>query len=151
MDELSSARRRELRAEAHHLNPVVSVADKGLTPSVLAEIDHALTSHGLIKVRVYGSDRAIRSTLMEEICRATSAAAVQHIGNLLVLWREKPVEAPEDTPVKTRPVRPAKRLSEVARTVVAARKSPRLSPARPGANRSGAAKFAPTRGRKTPR
>lgn len=151
MDEISSARRRELRAEAHHLNPVVSVADKGLTPAVLAEIDRALTIHGLIKVRTYGQDRTIRANLMEDICRATGAAPVQLIGNLLVLWREKPAEAVEEKPARTRPVRPAKRLSDVARAVVSARKAPKARPARPAPNRAGTASYAPRRGRSTSR
>jgi RNA-binding protein len=93
MDQLSPARRRELRAAAHHLNPVVSVAGKGLSATVVAEIDRALATHELIKVRIYGEDRAVRASLMEAICQQVSAVAVQHIGNLLVLWREKPADA----------------------------------------------------------
>ena len=42
MPELTSKRRSELRAEAHKLNPVVIIGDKGLTEEVLAEIDRAL-------------------------------------------------------------------------------------------------------------
>ena len=39
MLQLSSAQRRELRAQAHNLNPVVSIAENGLTEAVLKEID----------------------------------------------------------------------------------------------------------------
>jgi len=87
---LSPVRRRALRAAAHHLNPVVSISQKGLTPSVLAEIDRCLKAHELIKLRLYGIEREDRDALFAEICTALDCAAVQHIGNLLVLWRENP-------------------------------------------------------------
>lgn len=93
MTELSPSQRRALRAAAHHLNPVVSISQKGLTPSVLAEIDRCLKAHELIKLRLYGIERDVRATLFGEICMALKCAEVQHIGNLLVLWRENPKDA----------------------------------------------------------
>ena len=93
MTELSPAQRRALRAAAHHLNPVVSISQKGLTPSVLAEIDRCLKAHELIKLRLYGIEREVREALFIEIRTALNCAEVQHIGNLLVLWRENPKDA----------------------------------------------------------
>ena len=90
---LTSDRRRALRAEAHHLNPVVSISQKGLTATVLAEIDRSLKVHELIKVRLYGIEREQRSALFAEICNELACQEVQHIGNLLVLWRKKPAAA----------------------------------------------------------
>ena len=49
---LSSAERKELKARAHKLEPVVIIGNKGLTAEVVAEIDRALKTHELIKVRV---------------------------------------------------------------------------------------------------
>ncbi|BAO29144.1 YhbY family RNA-binding protein [Sulfuritalea hydrogenivorans] len=91
--QLSPTQRRALRAAAHHLNPVVSISQKGLTPSVLAEIDRCLKAHELIKLRLYGIEREVREALFIEICTALKCAEVQHIGNLLVLWRENPKDA----------------------------------------------------------
>ena len=91
--QLSPTQRRALRAAAHHLNPVVSISQKGLTPSVLAEIDRCLTAHELIKLRLYGIEREDRDALFTEICTALKCASVQHIGNLLVLWRKNPEDA----------------------------------------------------------
>jgi len=107
MTDLTPAQRRELRARAHHLNPVVSVAGNGLSPSVLAEIDQNLKAHELIKVRVYGEDRDARAQLMTDICEQTGAASVQHIGNILVLWREAPAEEKPAPEVKAKPARPS--------------------------------------------
>lgn len=93
MIEISPAERRALRAAAHHLKPVVSISQKGLTASVLAEIDRSLKAHELIKLRLYGIEREDRELLFAEICSTLSCAEVQHIGNLLVLWRENPKDA----------------------------------------------------------
>ena len=78
-----------LKARAHHLNPVVMIGQHGLTDSVIKETDAALSAHELIKVRVAGDDRAERVAVAEALCAATGAFLVQHIGKLLVLWREK--------------------------------------------------------------
>lgn len=91
--ELSSETIRELRARAHALNPVVSIAEKGLTESVLKEIGNCLNAHELIKIRVYGDDREQREAFMTEICKATGAHPVQQIGKLLVIWRESNTKA----------------------------------------------------------
>ena len=87
MLQLSSVERRELRARAHNLNPVVSIAENGLTDSVLKEIDTCLKAHQLIKIRVYGDSREDRLAYLERICAELAAAAVQHIGKLLVVYR----------------------------------------------------------------
>ena len=90
MAELSPARRRELKARAHALDPVVLIGGAGLSPAVLAEIDRGLKSHELIKVRVPGADRSGREAILAEICRRTGAQPVQHIGKILALFRENP-------------------------------------------------------------
>ena len=87
---LSPAERRALRARAHHLNPLVMIGEAGLTPNVVREIDIALKSHELIKVRVLGEDRAARRGMLDEICQALDAAPVQKIGKILVVFRPKP-------------------------------------------------------------
>ena len=61
---LSPAQRKEHRAAAHHLHPVVAVGGDGLTPAVTKEVDAALAAHGLIKVRVFRDARAVREALL---------------------------------------------------------------------------------------
>ena len=91
--ELTIAERKEQRALAHHLDPVVMVGQGGLTPSVRKEIEAALNAHGLIKVRVFSDDRSEREAMFETVCDELSAAPIQHIGKLLVLWRPMPEKA----------------------------------------------------------
>ena len=112
MTELTSAQRRQLRARAHSLHPTVSVSQNGLTAPVLAEIERALKAHELIKIRVYGEQRQTREALLQDICRATDAAPVQHIGHILVVFRENPEQPPRQaaTPPKAKkPAMPAAR------------------------------------------
>ncbi|MDD0809073.1 YhbY family RNA-binding protein [Curvibacter sp. RS43] len=85
--QLTPAQRREHRADAHHLDPVVLIGGDGLTPAVKKEVDLALNSHGLIKVRVFSDDRAGRELIYQTLADELNAAPVQHIGKLLVLWR----------------------------------------------------------------
>jgi RNA-binding protein len=90
--QLTVAQRKEHRAEAHHLDPVVMIGNDGLTPGVRKEIDAALNAHGLIKIRVLGDDRAQRETMFQALADDLGAAPIQHIGKLLVLWRPKPAK-----------------------------------------------------------
>jgi putative YhbY family RNA-binding protein len=87
---LTPAQRKEKRAEAHHLSPVVMIGSDGLTEAVRSETDAALNAHGLIKVRVFSDDRAARDEMFAALAETLGAAPVQHIGKLLVLWRPMP-------------------------------------------------------------
>ncbi len=84
------------------MQPVVLVGDAGLTPTVLREIDINLKSHELIKIRVFGDDRAARAAMIEAICTPLNAVAVQHIGKILVLFRPRPAEEPASKSLQRR-------------------------------------------------
>lgn len=104
---LTPAQRRELRARAHHLQPVVMISEAGLVPGVVREVEAALRSHELIKIRVLGDDRTARAALCKSICEATGAQPVQSIGKLLVVYRPRPPEEPKKTaPRRPRPKPP---------------------------------------------
>lgn len=94
--QLTPAQRKEKRADAHHLDPVVMIGADGLTAAVTKEVDAALKAHGLIKVRVMSDDRQGREEILATLAEQLDAAPIQHIGKLLVLWR--PVE--EATPAE---------------------------------------------------
>jgi RNA-binding protein len=111
--QLSSLRRRELKARAHALDPVVVVGTAGLSDSVLAELERNLKSHELIKVRVLGADRDARDALLAEICLRTAAHPVQHIGKILVIFRENPHVEPAGP--ERKPPAPRRRTTRSAR------------------------------------
>lgn len=87
MLQLTPEQRKFLKAQGHSLKPVVMVGNAGLTEAVIQEADRALKAHELIKVRVLGDDREAREAWFMELCAALDAAAVQHIGKLLLLYR----------------------------------------------------------------
>lgn len=89
MNYLTSAKKMSLRAQAHKLNPYVSIGNSGLIPSVIKEVDNALNAHALIKVRVFENDRLKRKEFQKLLCEKLNCFEIQHIGKLFVLWREK--------------------------------------------------------------
>lgn len=82
--------RKQLKQIAHHLNPVVSVGDHGVSESVLAEAERALNDHELIKVRIHSGDREERVALGSELASRCSAEVVQKIGKIFVLYKPNP-------------------------------------------------------------
>jgi putative YhbY family RNA-binding protein len=84
---LTLAHRRDLRALSHRIRPVVWIGASGLSESVIRELDLALKSHELIKIRVAEGERETREAMLEEICQRLGAAPVWHIGRILVIYR----------------------------------------------------------------
>lgn len=125
MTELTTERRKALRAAAHHLDPVVSLGQHGLTEAVLKEIDRALKAHELIKVKLHGIEREDRDQILASICATLACEPVQHIGNILILWREKPAEAP--APKKISPARRTAQPKTKKQAAAAAEKPRRRS------------------------
>jgi len=87
---LTPRQRAALKARAHGLDPYVTVGQAGVSDAVVAEVDRALTAHGLIKVRVGASDREARAALAGDLAVRTDAAVVQSVGKIVTLWRPRP-------------------------------------------------------------
>ena len=84
---LSAAQRREYRAIAHNLKPVIIIGDKGLTDGLMQELDRAHNDHELIKVKVATNDRDARTEIINELCQQAGAELVQTIGKIAVIIR----------------------------------------------------------------
>ncbi len=87
---LDAKTKRRLRQIAHHLDPVVSIGDLGISEGLIGETERALTDHELIKVRINALERSTRNTLGTELASACNAAVVQRIGKIIVLFRANP-------------------------------------------------------------
>ncbi|WP_454781319.1 ribosome assembly RNA-binding protein YhbY [Legionella sp. WA2022007384] len=85
---MDTALKKSLKAQAHHLKPVVLLGAKGLTEAVIAETDIALISHELIKVKINGAEREDRIIMADELCQQLQAELVQMIGNTLIMYRK---------------------------------------------------------------
>jgi RNA-binding protein len=99
---LTPKERQALKALAHGLKPVVLLGSAGLSPSVVKEIDRALLAHELIKVKVPNDDRDEREAIFATVAENLSAARVQAIGKLLVLFRPAPEESQPEEPTRSR-------------------------------------------------
>lgn len=86
---LSDAQRRHLRGLAHQLKPVVWVGQHGLSDAVKSEIELALDSHELIKIKI-AADRETRVALIGEICDSSTSELIQRIGQMAILFRRNP-------------------------------------------------------------
>lgn len=83
---LTESQKRHLRGLGHHLKPVVWIGQHGLKESVMAEIELALDSHELIKVKI-AADRETRAEIASEISGQTQAEPIHSIGQMLILFR----------------------------------------------------------------
>lgn len=84
---LKASQLRFLRGLAHERKPVILVGAKGVTASVLAELETALEHHELLKLRIDSDDRAARTALGDDLVARSGAELVQRIGKTLVLYR----------------------------------------------------------------
>jgi RNA-binding protein len=87
---LSEAQKKFLRGLGHGLKPLIMVGDAGLSDAVLAEFETTLAHHELIKVSVRVGDRTARDAIIAELCAVSSAALIQRVGNMALLYRENP-------------------------------------------------------------
>lgn len=69
------------------MKPVVTVAGKGLSESVVTEINRALNDHELIKIKIVSGDREDRNQLIDALIAETGSIEIQRIGNLVLIFR----------------------------------------------------------------
>ncbi len=84
---LSNDDKKHLRRLGHNLKPVVTVAGKGLSEAVLAELERALNDHELIKVKLAVGDNEAKRQAITEICEKLDAETVQTIGHIVLLLK----------------------------------------------------------------
>lgn len=85
---LTPEQKKHYRTIGHNLNPLVTVAGKGLTENVQLEVDRALEDHELIKVKFAVGDRDVKKQMIKELADIVEAAIVQEIGNIALLYRK---------------------------------------------------------------
>lgn len=85
---LTSKQRKELKAAAHHLKPVVRIGQNGISDGVIQETDTALRAHELIKVQIQQGERDDRRADAAALCEATGAELVHNIGKIFIIYRE---------------------------------------------------------------
>ena len=84
---LSNQQKKQFRAIGHHLKPVVTIAGKGASPSVVKELERAISDHELIKIRLVVGDRTERHSILAEVNDVLGSVTVQQIGNVALIYR----------------------------------------------------------------
>jgi RNA-binding protein len=87
---LTSKERAALRAEAHHLDPLVHVGHQGLTDALRQTLDDALRTHELVKVALANSTDVSAKDAAHRLAEQVGADVVQTIGRTCTLYRENP-------------------------------------------------------------
>jgi RNA-binding protein len=90
---LSEPQKKYLRGLGHQLKPVITIADAGLSASLLEEFSTTIDHHELIKVRVRAGDRETRDQIISALCKKETLDLVTRIGNVALVYRrneEKP-------------------------------------------------------------
>ncbi len=86
---MNSVRKKQLKAQAHILKPVIIVGQAGLKEPVLNEIEITLDTHELIKIKIR-ADRDDRKIIQQQIITKAKAELIQSIGQVIVIYRKKP-------------------------------------------------------------
>ncbi len=82
--------RANLRAEAHHLNPIVHVGHAGVTDAVVQSTDEALRTRELIKIDISRNLTISPKEAAALLASATQAEVIQVIGRKVTLYRDNP-------------------------------------------------------------
>ena len=87
---LTGKQRADLRAEAHHLQPLVHVGHQGLTETVRQAIDDALRTRELVKLTIAKHAELSAKDAATELGVAVRAEVIQVIGRTVTLFRHNP-------------------------------------------------------------
>ena len=90
--EISEREKKALRGRAHSLKPVVLIGKEGLSDSVVAAVDSALSTHELIKVKLLQNCLDDKTEVANALSERLVAGLVQRIGKTIVLYRERPAD-----------------------------------------------------------
>ena len=76
-----------LRKSCHHIKPIVTIGNAGLTENVMSEIEIALSHHELVKIKIAGNSEE-RKIIADTIVKQSGAVLVQSIGHTASFYRE---------------------------------------------------------------
>ena len=87
---ITSSTRKKYRQIGHHLKPIVTVGNLGITDGVIEETRRALRDHELIKVKLNIEKKTERDREVRSLSLALEAHFIQLIGKNALLYKENP-------------------------------------------------------------
>ncbi len=89
MKVLKGSQKKYLCGVAHNLNPAALVGHKGVTSSLIKEVNDGLDASEIIKVKfVDFKEKTIKTALTAEISEKTQSHLVGLIGHVAIYYRE---------------------------------------------------------------
>ena len=92
MEKLTNAEIRKLKSRGQLLEPMFKVGKAGLTEGFVKSVVDGLAYHELVKVK-FVEFKDEKKTLAPALAEKTSSHLIMRVGNIVVLYRRKPVEA----------------------------------------------------------
>lgn len=87
---LSNHQKKELKARARQLEPLVKIGKGGLSGKVVAETSRLFDRNDLIKVR-FVDFKDEKKQMSEKLAVATASVVIQVVGNVSILYRPRPI------------------------------------------------------------
>ena len=87
---LTNAQLRDLKAQAQRLKATLKVGKEGLSPQFIAALDWVLKHHELVKVK-FDDFKEQKKELAPQLAEKSGSHLVARVGNVVVLYRPKPV------------------------------------------------------------
>jgi RNA-binding protein len=85
---LSNAEKRDLKARAQRLEPMVKIGHAGVSEGFLRSLDTALIQHELVKIK-FTDFKEQKHELIPQIVEKSGSTLVAQVGNVAVLFRRK--------------------------------------------------------------
>ena len=88
MQPLKSFQKKYLRGLAHGLRPLVQIGQKGLSDGLISELDQALETHELVKVKFNEvKTKGDKLKVLDTICEQLGSELVALLGHVGILYR----------------------------------------------------------------
>ncbi|WP_411844244.1 ribosome assembly RNA-binding protein YhbY [Salinicoccus sp. HZC-1] len=88
MTKLTSRQVKQLKSEAHHLNPIFQVGKNGINDNFIEQISDVLEKRELIKISILQNCLEDKEDIAEQISTSTNSNVVTIIGNTIILYKE---------------------------------------------------------------
>ena len=85
---LTNAQKRDLKARAQRLEPIVKLGHGGMSEAFLQGMNEALALHELVKMK-FSDHKEEKKILAPQIAERTGSSLVAQVGNVAVFFRPK--------------------------------------------------------------
>ncbi len=89
---LTGKEKRALRAQGNRTIAEVQVGKAGVTPGLIQNIDNALSTKELVKIKILRNCPLEKTEVAQEISQQLEAEVVQILGRTLLIYRPLPEE-----------------------------------------------------------